>query len=58
VKKRSRAGDELTAELAGLRQENAHLKAQVAQAELIITAQKKLAQALEQTLTSSKAGQS
>ena len=46
--------DEPTAELVKLRQENEQLKAQLAQAELIITAQKKLAQALEQTLTPSK----
>ena len=49
--KRGRPRDEQAAELARLRQENAQLKAQVAQAELLITAQKKLAQALEQTLT-------
>lgn len=54
--KRSRNAEaEQAAELVALRQENAQLKAQVAQAELIITAQKKLAQALEQTLTPSKA---
>ena len=52
------AGSELKAEVATLRQENARLQAQLAQAELIITAQKKLAQALEQTLTPNKAGQS
>jgi transposase len=39
------------AEVAALRQENQRLRAQVDQAELIIAAQKKLAQALEQTLT-------
>lgn len=38
-------------EAAQLRQENEQLKAQLAQAELIITAQKKLAQALENVLT-------
>ena len=38
-------------ELARLSQENERLRQQLAQAELIITAQKKLAQALEQTLT-------
>lgn len=38
-------------ETARLRQENEQLKAQLAQAELIITAQKKLAQALENVLT-------
>lgn len=39
------------AEADHLRQENEQLKAQLAQAELIITAQKKLAQALESVLT-------
>ena len=38
-------------EAARLRQENEQLKAHLAQAELIITAQKKLAQALENVLT-------
>jgi transposase-like protein len=38
-------------EAARLRQENTQLKAQLAQAELMITAQKKLAQALENVLT-------
>lgn len=52
--KRGRPQDEQTTELVRLRQENAQLKAQVAQAELIITAQKKLAQALEQSLTWNK----
>lgn len=51
---RGRPPTEPTTELARLRQENEQLKAQVAQAELIITAQKKLAQALEQTLTLNK----
>jgi transposase-like protein len=46
--------DEPTAELVKLRQENEQLKAQLAQTALIITAQKKLAQALEQTLTLNK----
>jgi transposase-like protein len=45
---------EKIAEVARLRQENEQLKAQVAQAELIITAQKKLAQALEHTLMLNK----
>jgi transposase len=48
--KRGRPRDEQAAELTRLRQENEQLRAQVAQAELIISAQKKLAQALEQTL--------
>lgn len=52
--KRGRPRDEQAAELVKLRRENEQLKAQVAQAELIITAQKKLAQALEQTLTPNK----
>jgi transposase len=51
---RGRLADEQAAELVRLRQENAQLQAQVAQAELIISAQKKLAQALEQTLTLNK----
>ena len=42
------------AELASLRRENERLKAQLSQAELIISAQKKLAQAFEQALTSEK----
>ncbi len=52
--KRGRPPAEQAAELARLRQENEQLKAQVAQAELIITAQKKLAQALEQILLLNK----
>ena len=52
--KRGRPRDEQAAELTSLRQENERLKAQLAQAEVIIAAQKKLAQALEQTLTPSK----
>jgi len=47
---RGRPRKEQAAEVASLRQENERLKAQLAQAELIITAQKKLSQALEQTL--------
>lgn len=54
VQKRGRRRDEQAAELTRLRQENEQLKAQVAQAELIIAAQKKLAQILEQTLLPSK----
>lgn len=42
------------AEIAKLEQENARLQKQLAQAELIIAAQKKLAEALEQTLTSNE----
>lgn len=52
--KRGRPRTAPTAEVAQLQQENAQLKAQLAQAELIIAAQKKLSQALEQTLTLSK----
>jgi hypothetical protein len=37
-----------------LRRENERLQAQLEQAELIIAAQKKLAQALEQTLTANR----
>lgn len=48
-KKRGRKAQD--AEVAALRQENQRLRAQLEQAELIIAAQKKLAQALEQTLT-------
>jgi transposase-like protein len=52
--KRGRPRDEQSTELVSLRQENAQLKAQLAQAELIMAAPKKLAQALEQTLMPSK----
>jgi len=45
-------------EMAALRQENSRLRSQLAQAELIISAQKKLALALEQTLMESKEAQS
>ena len=48
-KKRGRKAQD--AEVAALRKENQRLRAQLEQAELIIAAQKKLAQALEQTLT-------
>jgi transposase-like protein len=57
-KRRGRKKDEQAAELAALRQENERLRAQLTQAELIITAQKKLAQALEQTLSRSEDGRS
>ena len=52
--KRGRKKDEQAAEVATLRQENERLQAQLAQAELIITAQKKLAQALEQIVRSKR----
>ena len=48
--KRGRKKDERAAEIAALRRENERLQSQLNQAELIISAQKKLAQALEQTL--------
>jgi transposase-like protein len=48
--KRGPKKDEQVAELATLRRENERLRAQLAQAELIITAQKKLSQALETVL--------
>ena len=46
-KKRGRKKDEEATELARLRRENERLRKQLDQAELIIAAQKKLAQALE-----------
>ncbi len=49
-KKRGRKKDEQMVEIAILGKENERLRAQLAQAELIITAQKKLSEALEQTL--------
>lgn len=52
--KRGRPRDAQAAELAKLQKENARLTRKVEQAELIIDAQKKLALALEQTLTESK----
>jgi transposase-like protein len=54
AKKRGRPSDEQSSEMRELRSENEQLKAQLAQAELIISAQKKLAQALEQTLSRNK----
>lgn len=51
---RGRPRNEDGGEVSKLRQENERLKAQLAQAELIITAQKKLSQALEQTLMPNK----
>ena len=52
-RKRGRKKDEQAAEMAALRRENEKLRRQLAQADLIIAAQKKLAQALEQ-LTQNK----
>jgi transposase len=54
ARKRGRPSDEQSREVRELRSENEQLKAQLAQAELIISAQKKLAQALEQTLSRNK----
>lgn len=45
-------------EVAQLRQENSRLRSQLEQAELIIGAQKKLAQAFESVLSQAKEGQS
>ncbi len=53
-RQRGRPHDEKAAKLVSLAQENEQLKGQLAQAELIIAAQKKLAQALEHTLTSNR----
>ncbi len=53
-RKRGRKKDEQAAEISALRQENEQLRGQLAQAELIITAQKKLAQALKQVVTQNK----
>ena len=49
-KKRGPKKDEQAAEVVALRRENERLRSQLAQAELIITAQKKLSQALETVL--------
>lgn len=57
-KQRGRRADEQAREMVALRQENERLKTQLHQAELIMAAQKKLAQALEQTLTASPSGSS
>ena len=56
AKKRGRKAsqDAKDVEIAVLQRENERLQKQLAQAELIIGAQKKLAEALEQTLTVSK----
>jgi transposase len=55
-KKRGRKAkqDAKDAEITMLRRENERLQAKLEQAELIIAAQKKLAQALEQTLTANR----
>lgn len=55
-KKRGRKAkqDAKDAEIGVLRRENERLQAQLEQAELIIAAQKKLTQALEQTLTANR----
>ena len=49
-KKRGRKKNEQAAEIGALRKENERLRSQLDQTELIIAAQKKLAEALEQTL--------
>jgi transposase len=51
AKKRGRKANPEAAELAKLQRENERLRAQLQQAELIIGAQKKLAQALEKALS-------
>jgi transposase len=53
-RKRGRKKDEQTIEMNALRRENEKLRNQLAQADLIITAQKKLAQALKQVVTQNK----
>jgi len=53
-RKRGRKKDEQAAEMSALRQENEQLRGQLAQAELIITAQKKLAQALKRVVTQNR----
>ena len=54
ARKRGPKKDERAAELMALRRENERLKARLEQADLIITAQKKLSQALERTLRADK----
>ena len=54
--KRGRKKDEQAAKIVALRRENEQLQTQLSQAKLIITAQKKLAQALEQTLSRDEDG--
>ena len=49
--KRGRKSDEAAAEITALRRENERLRTQLSQAELLITAQKKLSQALETLMT-------
>ncbi len=49
-RKRGRKKDEQEAEMSALRRENEQLRGQLSQAELIIVAQKKLAQALEKVV--------
>jgi transposase len=58
IKKRGRTANPVAAEVTQLRRENKRLRAQVEQAELIIAAQKKLAQALERTLSETNDGPS
>lgn len=53
-RKRGRKKDEQAVEMSELRQENEQLRAQLTQAELIITAQKKLAQALKKIVTKNR----
>ena len=53
--KRGRKGDKKDAEMTALRRENERLQSQLAQADLIIDAQKKLSQAL-QSLMNTEAG--
>jgi transposase len=57
-RQRGRKAREESRELAQLRQENGRLHSQLEQAELIIGAQKKLAQAFESVLSQGKDGQS
>ena len=54
---RGRKATAKNGELAQLRQENSRLRSQLEQAELIISAQKKLAQAFENVLSQAKDGQ-
>ena len=49
--KRGRKPDQAAAEMAALRRENERLRTQLSQAELIIAAQKKLSQALQNLMT-------
>lgn len=55
--RRGRKASRESNELAQLRQENSRLRSQLEQAELIIGAQKKLAQAFESVLSQAKEGQ-